>query len=57
MKPTALFQQILSFQNRYVELLPLGLQHVEGLLPLALDPSLWAFTRSQVRNEDELQSM
>jgi N-acetyltransferase len=54
MKPTALFQQILSFQNRYVELLPLGLQHVEGLLPLALDPSLWAFTRSQVRNEDEL---
>jgi len=49
-----IFQQALRFSNAYAHVIPLGLQHVPGLLPFALDPELWRYTRANLRSEDDL---
>jgi len=53
-KATPIFQQVLRFSNARADVQPLGLQHVPGLLPVALDPELWRYTRSSLQSEEDL---
>ncbi|MEZ4652823.1 MAG: GNAT family protein [Candidatus Eisenbacteria bacterium] len=41
--------------GRFVRLVPLSLAHVDGLAEVVLDPELWQWTLSQVRNRAELE--
>lgn len=54
MNAPPIFQQALRFSNSRSQLVPLGLQHVSGLLPFALDPDLWRFGRADLRTEEDL---
>ncbi len=54
MNAPGIFKQALRFKNNLVELVPLGLQHTSSLLPHALDPDLWKFTRVNLVVEEDL---
>lgn len=43
-------------ENKNIILEPLSLDHVDGLLEVAIDPELWRLTPGAVRNRDDLVS-
>ena len=51
---TSLFQRAWTFSNSHVLIRPLSLDHAAGLLPEALDPDLWRYTRRYPQTEEEL---
>ena len=45
-----------TLAGRTVRLEPLGLQHVEGLCAVGLEPSLWELAQSRIRTCDEMRA-
>jgi RimJ/RimL family protein N-acetyltransferase len=45
-----------TLEGRVIRLEPLGLQHLDGLCAVGLDPSLWALTTVRVTNRDEMRA-
>ena len=54
MNSASIFQRVISLRNDFVELAPLGLQHVEGLLNIALEEDLWRYGSYCLRSEEDL---
>lgn len=42
--------------GRTIRLEPLGLQHLDGLVAVGLEPSLWALTQSRVESADDMRA-
>jgi RimJ/RimL family protein N-acetyltransferase len=51
---STLFQRAWSFSNSGVLVRPLSLDHAHGLLPGALDPDLWRYSRTRPETEEDL---
>ena len=45
-----------TLEGRVVRLEPLGLQHLDALAAVGLDPSLWALTTTQIASRDDMRA-
>jgi N-acetyltransferase len=45
-----------TLRGTAIRLEPLGLHHVDGLVAVGLDPSLWALTQSRVESADDMRA-
>lgn len=45
----------ITLEGQHVRLEPLGLHHVDALFSVALDPKIWQFTSSVLRNVDDVR--
>jgi N-acetyltransferase len=46
---------LVTLRGAHVELVPLTAEHVDALLPVALDPEIWKFTVESVASREELE--
>jgi RimJ/RimL family protein N-acetyltransferase len=47
--------EAITLEGRHVRLEPLEAYHTDALLPVALDPRIWEFTSTEIRNAGDMQ--
>lgn len=52
-----LWSELFSLQGKTVKLIPINMDHLEGLWEAAKPAEIWSFMASQVRTKDEMEQM